>query len=62
MDHRNNNSLHIRSEYASGERIKQHQDQQQNGAASSGTPKNSGVPSPRPNAHRRYKLLKDVMC
>ncbi|KMT00003.1 hypothetical protein BVRB_1g018390 [Beta vulgaris subsp. vulgaris] len=23
---------------------------------------NSGVPSPRPSAHRRYKLLKDVMC
>ncbi|XP_021756358.1 uncharacterized protein LOC110721503 [Chenopodium quinoa] len=65
MDHHRN--LHIHSEYTSGERIKQHQDHQTGGAGERGTPKNnnnnnSGIPSPRPSAHRRYKLLKDVMC
>lgn len=85
MDHHHHHhrNLHIRSDYTSGERIKQHRDHNiispNNNAASSGervvTPKNNhnsgggsggggggGVPSPRPGAHRRYKLLKDVMC
>ncbi|KAJ8447302.1 hypothetical protein Cgig2_013079 [Carnegiea gigantea] len=66
----NNNNNYvgtIRSEYTSGERIKNHhQDDHRTivrvPSSSNNGSKNTGVPSPRPNSHRRYKLLKDVMC
>ncbi|CAO2834814.1 unnamed protein product [Amaranthus hypochondriacus] len=55
------------------QRMKRHQIQEHHlmtnntvSGSSSGNHSNknnsSGIPSPRPNAHRRYKLLKDVMC
>ncbi|XP_050238063.1 uncharacterized protein LOC126687545 [Mercurialis annua] len=54
-----------RSEYSSGDKIKQHHDRDDSAAASPAAEKGksapSGVPSPR-TATRRYKLLKDVMC
>ncbi|KAH9627458.1 hypothetical protein KSS87_006149 [Heliosperma pusillum] len=60
----------IRSEFGSGERIKQHEDRNvaspgergSNNNNSTSVARNSGIPSPRTGTHRRYKLLKDVMC
>ncbi|KAK9742797.1 hypothetical protein RND81_03G197800 [Saponaria officinalis] len=54
------------------QRIKQHDHHNQHQTANNGpshgerasnsVARNSGIPSPRTGTHRRYKLLKDVMC
>ncbi|CAM8981435.1 unnamed protein product [Rhodiola kirilowii] len=46
-----------RSEYSSGDRVKQHDNHREENSKG----KQGGVPSPR-TATKRYKLLKDVMC
>ncbi|XP_010540238.1 PREDICTED: uncharacterized protein LOC104814079 isoform X2 [Tarenaya hassleriana] len=52
------NSFTNRSEYSSGDRIKQNNRQE---TLAKGGGSGGGAPSPRA-ATRRYKLLKDVMC
>ncbi|KAL2892486.1 hypothetical protein RDABS01_008395 [Bienertia sinuspersici] len=54
MDHHHHNT--------SSERIKHHHHNNNTSGERVTHKNNSGVPSPRPSAHRRYKLLKDVMC
>ncbi|XP_057532305.1 uncharacterized protein LOC130810313 [Amaranthus tricolor] len=76
MDHNHHHHSITNSTSQGDQRIKRHQLQDHhiitnntNNTVSGSSSRNhsnknnsSGIPSPRPNAHRRYKLLKDVMC
>uniref|UniRef100_A0A7N0UZQ0 PHD-type zinc finger plants domain-containing protein n=1 Tax=Kalanchoe fedtschenkoi TaxID=63787 RepID=A0A7N0UZQ0_KALFE len=56
QQHRHQLQVNNRSEYSSGDRVKQQHDHREENKGKQG-----GVPSPR-TATKRYKLLKDVMC